>query len=90
MTIGQLIEIFYIGKVGKLELAAITFMVPISMSLNALTRGIGIGAATIIARSMGAGNRDETAGNLSASPSRSPPLPAPLQGANTVGHLTHG
>lgn len=61
MTVGQLIEIFYIGKVGKLELAAITFMFPISMSLNALTRGIGIGASTLIARSMGAGNRDETA-----------------------------
>lgn len=41
MTIGQLIEMFYIGKVGKLELAAITFTFPISMSLNALTRGIG-------------------------------------------------
>lgn len=61
MTVGQLIEIFYIGRVGKLELAAITFMFPISMSLNALTRGIGIGASTLIARSMGAGNRVQTA-----------------------------
>ncbi len=61
MTLGQLIEIFYIGKVGKAELAAITFMFPISMSLNALTRGIGIGAATLIAQSMGAGDREQTA-----------------------------
>ena len=60
MTVGQLIEIFYIGKVGKAELAAVTFMFPISMSLNALTRGIGIGAATFIAQSMGAGYREQT------------------------------
>jgi len=61
MTVGQLIEIFYIGKVGKAELAAVTIMFPISMSLNALTRGIGIGAATLIAQSMGAGDREQTA-----------------------------
>ncbi len=61
MTVGQLIEIFYIGKVGKAELAAVTFMFPISMSLNALTRGIGIGASTLIARSMGTGDREQTA-----------------------------
>ncbi len=61
MTIGQLIEMFYIGKVGKLELAAITFTFPISMSLNALTRGIGIGASTLIAQSMGQGDRRKTA-----------------------------
>ena len=61
MTIGQLIEVFYIGQVGKLELAAIAFTFPITMSLNALTRGIGIGASTIIAQAMGEGDRDKTA-----------------------------
>ncbi len=61
MTIGQLIEMFYIGSVGKLELAAITFTFPITMSLNALTRGIGIGASTLIAQSMGDDDRVNTA-----------------------------
>ncbi len=61
MTLGQLIEMFYVGMIGKRELAAITFMFPISMSLNALTRGIGIGASTIIAQSMGEGDRAVTA-----------------------------
>lgn len=64
MTIGQLIEIFYIGVVGKLELAAITFMFPISMSLNALTRGIGIGASTLVAQEMGEGDRLQTAATV--------------------------
>jgi putative MATE family efflux protein len=61
MTIGQLIEMVYLGAVGKRELAAITFMFPISMSLNALSRGIGIGASTLVAQSMGAGDRVRTA-----------------------------
>ncbi|HIG41010.1 MAG TPA: MATE family efflux transporter [Gammaproteobacteria bacterium] len=60
MTLGQLVEMFYIGMVGKLELAAITFTFPITMSLNALTRGIGIGASTLIAQSMGEGDRFKT------------------------------
>lgn len=61
MTTGQLVEMFYIGMVGKLELAAITFTFPITMSLNALTRGIGIGASTLIAQSMGDADRINTA-----------------------------
>lgn len=61
MTVGSLIEIVYVGMVGKLELAAITFMFPISMSLNALTRGIGIGASTLVAQAMGEGDREKTA-----------------------------
>ncbi|MEX2488642.1 MAG: MATE family efflux transporter [Pseudomonadales bacterium] len=61
MTLGQLVEIFYLGLVGKSELAAITFCFPIVMSLNAMTRGIGIGASTLIAQSMGEGDREQAA-----------------------------
>ena len=56
MTICNLIEIFYIGVLGKIELAAITFMLPVSMSLNALARGIGVGAATLVAQHIGQGD----------------------------------
>ncbi|MBD3648892.1 MAG: hypothetical protein HUJ31_15905, partial [Pseudomonadales bacterium] len=61
MTLGQLVEIFYIGMVGKEELAAIAFSFPVVMSLNAMTRGIGIGASTLIARAMGEGDREQAA-----------------------------
>lgn len=61
MTLGQLVEIFYLGMVGKAELAAIAFCFPVVMSLNAMTRGIGIGASTLIARSMGEGDREHAA-----------------------------
>jgi putative MATE family efflux protein len=61
MTVASLIEVFYIGTVSKEALAAITFMFPIAMSLNAMTRGIGIGASSLIARNMGEGNHDQVA-----------------------------
>ncbi len=55
MTLGNLVEIFYVGQVGKFELAAYAFVFPVAMSLNALTRGIGIGGATLIAQRIGRG-----------------------------------
>lgn len=61
MTLGSLIEIFYLGMVGKLELAAIAFSFPMVMALNGMTRGVGVGAASLIARSMGEGNREQAA-----------------------------
>ncbi len=61
MTLGQLVEIFYIGMVSSTALAAITFTFPIGMSLNAMTRGIGIGGSSLIAQAMGSGDREHAA-----------------------------
>ncbi len=58
MTIAQLIEAIYLGVVGTAELAAIAFTFPLVMSLNAAVRGIGIGASSVIARVIGAGDRE--------------------------------
>lgn len=57
MTIAQLIEAIYLGIVGTAELAAVAFTFPLVMSLNAAVRGIGIGASSVIARAIGAGDR---------------------------------
>ncbi len=56
MTIANLIEVFYIGQVGKLQVAAYSFAFPVAMCMNALTRGIGIGAAALIAQGIGRGD----------------------------------
>ena len=53
MTLGSLIELYYIGQIGTSALAAVAFMFPLTMALNAFTRGIGIGASTLIAQAMG-------------------------------------
>ena len=52
MTLGNLVELYYIGRISMEALAAIAFMFPIIMALGAITRGIGIGAASLVAQAM--------------------------------------
>jgi len=61
MTMALLIEAIYLGMVGSDELAAIAFAFPVVMGFNALTRGIGIGTSAVLARSIGAGEREQAA-----------------------------
>ena len=61
MTLAQLVEVSYLGVIGKEVLAAIAFSFPVVMAMGAMTRGIGVGASTLIARAMGEGNRDNAA-----------------------------
>ena len=61
MTIAQLIEAFYLGMVGRDELAAVAFTFPVVMAFNAMTRGIGIGTGAVLARAIGEGDRAQAA-----------------------------
>ena len=63
MTIAQFVEAVYLGKVGTDELAAVAFTFPLTLGLNAMVRGLGIGASAVVARNMGSGDRDR-AGRL--------------------------
>lgn len=58
MIVAAMIDTIYVGWIGTLELAAVSFTFPVVMALSTLPMGIGIGAASIIARVVGAG--DET------------------------------
>ena len=57
MFVASMIDIVYVGWIGSQELAAISFSFPIVMGMTALTMGIGVGAASIIARMVGRGER---------------------------------
>jgi putative MATE family efflux protein len=59
MTIAQLIEAFYLGMVGRDELAAVAFTFPVVMAFNAMTRGIGIGTGAVLARAIGEGDHTQ-------------------------------
>ncbi|MCB1645255.1 MAG: MATE family efflux transporter [Pseudomonadales bacterium] len=59
MTLASLIETIYLGIVGTAELAAISFTFPVVMVLQSIAMGLGIGASSIIARTLGAGDRDQ-------------------------------
>jgi len=50
----NLMESLYIGNVGTLELAALGFTFPLVMTLQGMTMGLGIGASSVVARSIGA------------------------------------
>ena len=55
MIVASMIDIIYIGWLGSLELAAISFTFPLVMALVTLSMGVGVGAASIIARLAGQG-----------------------------------
>ena len=57
MFVASMIDIIYVGWIGSQELAAISFTFPIVMGMTTLTMGIGVGAASIIARMVGRGER---------------------------------
>ncbi len=58
MTLAQFIEALYLGRVGTAELAAVAFTFPLTLGLNAMVRGIGIGASAVVARTIGSGDGD--------------------------------
>ena len=61
MTLASFVEIFYLGRVGTEAIAAATFAFPILMIIGAATRGIGVGIGAVLARAIGAGDRERAA-----------------------------
>ena len=58
MIIASVFDTLFVGRIGTHELAAVSFSFPLVMVMVSLSMGVGIGASSIIARSMGAGNRE--------------------------------
>ena len=56
MMIASLIDTWYVGQIGTVELAAITLTFPLVMGLSSLSMGLGIGATSIISRTVGSGS----------------------------------
>lgn len=55
----QTLEMGFIGQLSIEHVAAMTFTFPLTMILSSIALGIGIGASSIIARSVGAGDADD-------------------------------
>ncbi|MEQ8485715.1 MAG: MATE family efflux transporter [Pseudomonadales bacterium] len=55
----SMLEIGFIGQLGTDQVAAVTFTFPLTMILTSIALGIGIGTSSVIARSVGAGERVE-------------------------------
>ena len=52
MSIG-LIDAYFIGQLGSTELAAISFIFPISVAVTSLAIGLMVGINSVIARALG-------------------------------------
>ncbi|MDH3642723.1 MAG: MATE family efflux transporter [Gammaproteobacteria bacterium] len=59
MIVASMIDTVYVGWIGTLELAAVSFTFPVVMAMATLSMGIGVGAASIIARVVGAGDEEK-------------------------------
>jgi len=56
MTIFHLTDTFFIGQLGKDQLAAMSFTFPVVMILNSIALGLGMGASSVISVAIGEGN----------------------------------
>ena len=57
----NLIDTFFIGQLGKKELAAISFTFPVIMVVYSLVQGISLGATALISQSIGRHDRNKAA-----------------------------
>ncbi len=59
MVIFNLVDTYFIGKLGVQQLAAIGFCFPVIMFINSLSQGIGIGTSSLISRNIITKSREE-------------------------------
>lgn len=55
----NLADTYFVGQLGTLELAAISFTFPVSFIVGAVTMAFGIGTSSVCARLFGAGKRED-------------------------------
>lgn len=56
MIIFNLVDTFYIGQLGKIELAAMSFTFPVVMVVQSIALGLGMGTSSVVSRTIGQGN----------------------------------
>jgi putative MATE family efflux protein len=59
MVIFNLTDTYFIGKLGKDELAAVSFTFPVVMIVNSIALGMGIGTSSIVSRAAGEKNSEK-------------------------------
>jgi len=57
MIVASMIDTVYIGWIGTRELAAVSFSFPLVMGLSSVSMGLGVGATSIMSRTLGGGDR---------------------------------
>ena len=53
----NLADTYFVGQLGTLPLAAISFTFPVVMTVGSIAIGLGVGAASVISRAIGSGDK---------------------------------
>lgn len=56
MSIFNIVDTYFVGQLGPLELAAMSYTFPVVMIQGAISMGLGVGASAIISRAIGQGD----------------------------------
>lgn len=56
MVLYNLVDTFFVGRLGKDQLAALSFTFPVVLVINSLAMGMGMGASAAVSRAIGAGD----------------------------------
>ena len=59
MSLFNLTDTFFVGKIGSNELAAMNFTIPAVFFVASIALGLGIGASSVISRAIGEGNGEK-------------------------------
>ena len=57
MVAFNLVDTFFVGRLGTLELAAMSFTFPVVLVVSSIARGLGVGTTAVISRAIGEGDR---------------------------------
>lgn len=66
MVMFNLVDTYFVGQLGKTELAALTLTFPVVLVVGSLAQGIGIGLSSLVSQAYGAGDR-QLVGQLTTS-----------------------
>ena len=53
MVVYNLADTFFVGRLGKEQLAALSFTFPVVLFISSLAQGIGMGSSAVISRAIG-------------------------------------
>lgn len=56
MVLYNLADTFYVGRLGRDQLAALSFTFPVVLTIASLSQGIGMGTSAVVSRAIGAGD----------------------------------
>ena len=59
MVAFNLVDTFFVGRLGTLELAAMSFTFPVVLVVMSISRGLGVGATSVLARAIGEGDQNK-------------------------------